>query len=496
MSDLSSRKRVLSSSSSTSSASSTSSPSSSHSTSSSSSSGSSSAGSDDEGKTLYCICQSKSTNGFMIGCDKCEEWYHGTCVKITEGSSKSILKYFCPPCRERNPKLKIKYKKILENDKPPPPSKTNKTQTKESDDDLWTPSQSDAPVKKYPFKESSKTTKNKTIKKKPSSKGESANSKRRKRSNSETSVDESHTSYGVSLKDPNRQCLANCTNTARIGSKYCSDQCGINLASLRIYQTLPDRIREWNLTPCLAEKNNLKELETIHAKQDAIKKRLEELGEEFRELEDLIDTGKKLSIVEKDDDEEDSNEMTIHCVTCGQSVSASSAIRHMERCYNRFESQTSFASKFKTQIFDRRMFCDYYNPKEESYCKRLQVLCPEHNRDPIPSDNEVCGYPIESKLLSNDNVEYCRSAKKRCQQHFSWEKLRRAVIDMERVRQWMKVDELFERERQVRAAMTSRAGVLGLMLHSTYNHELEERWQAQRAAAVAAQQRKITNKSK
>ncbi|QQP41845.1 PHD finger and CXXC domaincontaining protein CG17446like [Caligus rogercresseyi] len=47
----------------------------------------------------------------MIGCDKCEEWYHGTCVKITESGSKSIAKYFCPPCREINPKLRIKYKK-------------------------------------------------------------------------------------------------------------------------------------------------------------------------------------------------------------------------------------------------------------------------------------------------------------------------------------------------------------------------------------------------
>ena len=51
----------------------------------------------------------------------------------------------------------------------------------------------------------------------------------------------------------------------------------------------------------------------------------------------------------------------------------------------------------------------------------------------------------------------------------------------------MKLDELFEQERQLKGSMSSRAGVLGLMLHSTFNHELDGRWQnAQRTAATAS----------
>ena len=49
---------------------------------------------------------------------------------------------------------------------------------------------------------------------------------------------------------------------------------------------------------------------------------------------------------------------------------------------------------------------------------------------------------------------------------------------MERVKQWMKVDELLEQERQVRASMSNRAGVLGLLLHSSFNHEMEDRLRA------------------
>lgn len=117
---------------------------------------------------------------------------------------------------------------------------------------------------------------------------------------------------------------------------------------------------------------------------------MEQLHSEHLALEELIGKGKTLSIEENsDDDEEESGEMTVHCVTCGANVQVNTAIRHMERCYNKIESQTSFASKFKTQIEDDRMFCDYYNQKEQTYCKRLKVLCPEHNPDPKITDDEV-----------------------------------------------------------------------------------------------------------
>ena len=51
----------------------------------------------------------------------------------------------------------------------------------------------------------------------------------------------------------------------------------------------------------------------------------------------------------------------------------------------------------------------------------------------------------------------------------------------------MKVDELMEQERVVKTTMSSRAGVLGLLLHSSIDHDVEAKFQAQRVAAAAAQ---------
>jgi hypothetical protein len=97
---------------------------------------------------------------------------------------------------------------------------------------------------------------------------------------------------------------------------------------------------------------------------------------------------------------------------------------------------------------------------------------------------------------------------------------------MDRVRQWLKLDELLEKERQAslpwarsegqkkgggggreaalsvkhlshemlvqeKEAMSRRAGVLNLMLHSTFNHELAMLMQQQQAALHAKKQNRF-----
>ncbi|XP_013889585.1 CXXC-type zinc finger protein 1 [Austrofundulus limnaeus] len=272
-----------------------------------------------------------------------------------------------------------------------------------------------------------------------------------------------------------RQCLGpGCIQLARSNSKYCTEDCGMKLAANRIYEILPQRIQQWQQSPCVAEEVGRRQLERIRKEQQAARLRLTLMEKRFHELEAIIANAKQQQVQQHEEVTEgdgDDTDLQIFCVSCSHPVNPKVALRHMERCYAKYESQTSFGSMYPTRIEGAtRLFCDVYNPQSKTYCKRLQVLCPEHSRDPkVPAD-EVCGCPLVRDVFEPTG-DFCRVSKRKCNKHYCWEKLRRAEVDLERVRVWYKLDELFEQERNLRAAMTNRAGLLALMLHQTIQHD-------------------------
>uniref|UniRef100_A0A8C5D612 CXXC-type zinc finger protein 1 n=1 Tax=Gouania willdenowi TaxID=441366 RepID=A0A8C5D612_GOUWI len=529
-----------------------------------------------ENAQLYCICRKPDINCFMIGCDNCNEWFHGHCINITEKMAKAIREWYCMRCRaDRNPLLEIKYRSKKSREKieldrsdkgystPSTPDyrldRRRGSKVKRSvrmcgecepclrtedcaqcdfcmdmkkfggpnkirqkcrfrqcevrarykaaglDDHLvhlhcglpYKPQQSASCLKKQlrillflhltqawasdddelPFspvmrKKAIKVKHVKRREKKFDKKKESRRHKQKQKHKDRSRHGERgylRSSGGL------RQCLGpNCVEAARVESKYCSEDCGMKLAANRIYEILPQRIQQWQQSPCIAEEQGKKQLERIRREQHNARMRLTEMERRFHELEGIIAKAKQQAVQQDEEVNEGDSEDTdlqIFCVSCSHAVNPKVALRHMERCYAKYESQTSFGSLYPTRIEGAtRLFCDVYNPQSKTYCKRLQVLCPEHSRDPkIPVD-EVCGCPLVKNVFELTG-DYCRVSKRKCNKHYNWEKLRRAEVDLERVRVWYKLDELFEQERNVRTAMTNRAGLLALMLHQTIQHD-------------------------
>ena len=44
------------------------------------------------------------------------------------------------------------------------------------------------------------------------------------------------------------------------------------------------------------------------------------------------------------------------------------------------------------------MFCDFFNPQQKTYCKRLKVLCPEHTKEPRVSQLLFTQGPLDQSF--------------------------------------------------------------------------------------------------
>ncbi|KAI0020676.1 hypothetical protein F4780DRAFT_779355 [Xylariomycetidae sp. FL0641] len=59
----------------------------------------------------YCICRGPDDHRWMIGCDVCEDWFHGECVKLDkEVGEKLVERFVCPNCTDGKRNY-TKYKK-------------------------------------------------------------------------------------------------------------------------------------------------------------------------------------------------------------------------------------------------------------------------------------------------------------------------------------------------------------------------------------------------
>ncbi|XP_031848361.1 nucleosome-remodeling factor subunit NURF301 E(bx) isoform X4 [Nomia melanderi] len=52
---------------------------------------------------LYCLCkQPYDESQFYICCDKCQDWFHGRCVGILQSEAENIDEYVCPNCQRNS----------------------------------------------------------------------------------------------------------------------------------------------------------------------------------------------------------------------------------------------------------------------------------------------------------------------------------------------------------------------------------------------------------
>lgn len=47
----------------------------------------------------YCLCRGPDDHRWMICCEKCEDWFHGECIKMNKEIGENLIeKFICPNC--------------------------------------------------------------------------------------------------------------------------------------------------------------------------------------------------------------------------------------------------------------------------------------------------------------------------------------------------------------------------------------------------------------
>uniref|UniRef100_A0A8C4PPE6 PHD finger protein 2 n=1 Tax=Equus asinus asinus TaxID=83772 RepID=A0A8C4PPE6_EQUAS len=61
---------------------------------------------------VYCVCRLPyDVTRFMIECDACKDWFHGSCVGVEEEEAPDIDIYHCPNCEKTHGKSTCKYRR-------------------------------------------------------------------------------------------------------------------------------------------------------------------------------------------------------------------------------------------------------------------------------------------------------------------------------------------------------------------------------------------------
>lgn len=60
----------------------------------------------------YCICRGPDDHRWMIGCEKCEDWFHGECVDLDMQTGETLVETFiCPNCSDGR-RFATRYRKM------------------------------------------------------------------------------------------------------------------------------------------------------------------------------------------------------------------------------------------------------------------------------------------------------------------------------------------------------------------------------------------------
>ncbi|VDN57442.1 unnamed protein product [Dracunculus medinensis] len=268
--------------------------------------------------------------------------------------------------------------------------------------------------------------------------------------------------------DDSRQCLGpDCVNSVSRNSKYCSKECGLKLARARLQRFLPKQVQDyWSELPAGAVRSA---------------KLLNSLDKQIQQLTNSV---RLFGNYQKDLIDFHVQSQMIYCAVCAMEFPSKQIAKHTERCFVRSERQICFGTNSKSQVNPYNIFCEEYNKANNTFCKRLRVLCSEHYKPELEADLKICGYPfawvksacrpVEKMFWCMDEIfreGFCLLPRKSCSQHHNWIQNTFGLIDVELMNYLMELDTCYDKKRQLQVIESTRGDVLTLLCNTTIVHD-------------------------
>ena len=129
------------------------------------------------------------------------------------------------------------------------------------------------------------------------------------------------------------------------------------------------------------------------------------------------------------------------CPYCGVTPSGHfpALSHHLVSCFQKFESLNLLSGPKPMQPGDL-IYCDHFDPKMNTYCKKLKASCYAHSGvvsvRPLPGQKPksttsemmtMCG----ASTADNPTTGRCRALKKDCPRHFNWEHFARNQLELQ-----------------------------------------------------------------
>ncbi|CAD5205720.1 unnamed protein product [Bursaphelenchus okinawaensis] len=287
-----------------------------------------------------------------------------------------------------------------------------------------------------------------------------------------------------------RQCLGpGCVKYAMVNSKYCSEECGMALAKIRLCRVLPQRVADFYGEKPISEMEADLKIQQLTKKKAEIENGLS-LADSYTKNLDLylsvLSQGSTV-VASSNTEEKEEDEVTFvssdknypHCCfICGAEVSIKSLPKHIQKCFVKMEKQTTFGTKTRFSYNPNNILCETFDKATETFCKRLRIMCSDHYKDDIGSSMKVCGYPIiwsQTKSMEMKdmfgNLEailsegMCFTERKQCEKHYLWEQTAYAIIENDRMSLLLQLDEITEHYRRLAEVYRTRGDAATLLLN-------------------------------